>query len=71
MVYLKEDISPTDTPTEDNVFLEEMNQLGGFYQNKILPYGLSIATPSKNIVGENLIGENVYVNVTVQQNINV
>jgi hypothetical protein len=69
--YLKEDISPTDIPTEDNVFLEEMNQLGGFYQNKILPYGLSIATPSKNIVGENLIGENVYVNITVQQNINV
>ena len=68
--FLNKEISSPEIPTSENVYLNLMNQLGVFNQNQVIPYGLSIATPSKAMDGHNLIGEDVYVNVTVQNNIN-
>jgi hypothetical protein len=68
--FLNKKLEEKEIPSEDNVFQELINEYGGISAEtyNVIPYGLSIATPSKSING-NLIEENVLINITVQQNI--
>lgn len=69
--YLKEK-NESGTLLTDHVYIEELSQIGDFETNnfKYIPYGVSIATPTTNEAGRNLQGEDVFINVTVQNNIN-
>lgn len=68
--FLNRELILDEIPNETTVDLEKINRLGGFNQKEQIPYGISIATPSKNLDGVNLIGESVLINITVQDNIN-
>ncbi|MEI7474810.1 MAG: Z1 domain-containing protein [bacterium] len=67
--FLERELSEGEIPNEKIVDSTKINQLGGFNQSEQIPYGISIATPSKNEDGVNLIEENVLINVTVRDNI--
>ena len=71
--YLKEKVDTDNPISKENVFLEKLSILGNFDKNQFLyiPYGVSVATPSLNSAGKNLKDEDVYINLTVQNNINI
>lgn len=70
--YLKEKVDTDNPMSKENVYLEKLAILGNFDKNEFvhIPYGVSVATPSLNSAGKNLKDEDVYINLTVQNNIN-
>ena len=71
--YLKEKIEIKGDPVlKDKTHIEQLGMLGDFETKDFnyIPFGVSVATPTNNSAGRNLKDEDVYINITVQNNIN-
>ncbi|TXB66174.1 hypothetical protein FRY74_06270 [Vicingus serpentipes] len=70
--YLKRKVKKGDPVLKENTYLEQIDILGDFETNDFnyIPFGVSVATPTNNNAGRNLKDEDVYINITVQNNIN-
>ena len=70
--YLKEKLEKDDPLLKENTHIEQLGMLGDFDTNDFnyIPFGVSVATPTNNSAGRNLKAEDVYINITVQNNIN-
>lgn len=70
--FLADPIKSGDPILKKHLVSNEIYEIGDFETGKFdfAPFGISVATPAKNSAGRNLKDEDVYINITVQNNIN-
>lgn len=70
--YLADPIKLGEEIMKNQLISNEIDELGNFITGKFdyIPFGISIATPTINSAGRNLLGNDVFINFTVQNNIN-